>query len=225
MLSTAFLTVSLLMVGTSSPDTSLHRVTVSHLSSGVVFYHGHELHPPFTLEATFRVFPETTWVASYINGYPLVDRSSDLASLREMKRDSLSKWGRRNWVLDNVADIARAHPSSSNRALADQELSRLISKANQPVPVVDSIVMLGIYSARILWRGEGQWERVECERPSEGRLRNLVPLARAQTVERGLRSGRVVILGSRGALSMIGPISRASEGTPQLVLRTDCPRN
>lgn len=188
------------LAAAAPPDTSLHRATVAHSSSGVFFYRGNELHPPYTFEATFRVSPDTIWIASYVNGLTLLDRSSELAFEEDMKRDSVSKYGRRNWVLNHAGDIVRAHPLPSER---DEEFVRLMSRANQDVPVVDSIESLGPHSARVLWHGAQRWEHVEIPLSVE-RRREDAPLSLARNIADGLGPGRVTILASRGELIVVG---------------------
>jgi hypothetical protein len=181
----------------------LDYLPIAVVESGKVYWHGHQLNPPFRLEVGFVASPDTLWRDVYINRLPLqvARRPSTQPVYPAIDTTVVAS---RNAMFRRVAQSVIAE--NGPQLPRDSLLRRMASLYSEERDLVDSASVEGKNTIVVHFRGAASPYIIECAPPSS-RPASL-PLAlgypaisEARRLATSLRAGRLLIVG-RGVTSV-----------------------
>ena len=126
------------------------EIPVGETSQGIVFWHGHRIHPPFRVGVAFRVERDTVWTGPAINGLTL-------DSLREP--DPPQRVGPADPTAFDPEQVAKAADLARRRAFqrsqaGESGVARLLAEEYRALgDLVDSVVIKSGTEVAVHWRG------------------------------------------------------------------------
>jgi hypothetical protein len=195
-----------LIVATTFPtylSLPTHSLLIAQQSRGAVFYHGNRLMPPFRIEVTYALSPDTVWLATYINRIHLVGATAP-ARLRTNATRQEVRIERHDAVVDEA--FLRGSRLRVQNAPEPQVYRAMRAVFDSASDVVDSTRMLAGDTLAVYWTGTPEPSPTllsHSHRPAPDARDTVMPAAR--TLGQALAANCLVILGNSGVVRVLPP--------------------
>lgn len=180
-----------------------HNIVVSRIDKGTVYYHGNRLAPPYVIEATFVLNPDTLWLATYINRLPVASLTAPARLRPDASSDELLR-ERHTEILDTA--FQRGGELRASGASNEAIYRGIAEVLNAASDAVDSTRSNASDTLEVFWRGVAQPSPILLSRRRESRpgSANFL-LSPAIQLGRALEAGCVVLFGNSGVQVSIPP--------------------
>jgi hypothetical protein len=142
-----------LMAGVASGGPPpIRHVTLATTSNGILFYRGNRLPGPYVIDVTYRLTPDTLWLAAYVNRLPLTESTESAPPSRATPDTSL--FARRGAFVSHLGRLVYRERRMGIKWQSDS--SRVQDEVRAASELVDSVVSRPDGTLSFYWRGSNR---------------------------------------------------------------------